>query len=38
MAKGRTGDIVTQGLVNLQSAAVKKKEDLMRWAEGRLGN
>lgn len=38
MARGRIGDIVTQGLVNLQSAATKKKEDLMRWAEGRLGN
>ena len=38
MAKGRIGDIVTQGLVNLQSAAAKKKEDLMQWAEGRLGN
>jgi hypothetical protein len=33
MAKGRIGDIVTQGLVNLQSTAAKKKEDLMRWAE-----
>ncbi|SFR17218.1 AAA family ATPase [Desulfoscipio geothermicus] len=38
MAKGRIGDIVMQGLVNLQSPAVKKREDLMRWAEGRLGN
>jgi len=38
MAKGRIGDIVTQGLINLQSATAKKKEDLMRWAEGRLGN
>lgn len=37
MAKGRIGDIVTQGLVNLQSISVKKKDDLMRWAEGRLG-
>lgn len=38
MAKGRIGDIVTQGLVNLQSATTKNKEDLMRWAERRLGN
>lgn len=38
MARGRIGDIVMQGLVNLQSPAVKKKEDLMRWAEGRLGH
>ncbi|NLI13906.1 AAA family ATPase [Pelotomaculum propionicicum] len=38
MAKGRIGDIITQGLVNLQSATAKKKEDLMQWAEGRLGN
>lgn len=38
MARGKIGDIVTLGLVNLQSAATKKKEDLMRWAEGRLGN
>lgn len=38
MAKGRIGDIVTQGLVNLQSATTRNKEDLMRWAERRLGN
>jgi len=38
MAKGRIGDIVTQGLVNLQSATTKNKEDLMRWAERRRGN
>ncbi len=38
MARGRIGDIVTQGLVNLQSTAAKNKEDLMRWAEGRLGD
>ncbi|AGL03335.1 AAA family ATPase [Desulfoscipio gibsoniae] len=38
MAQGRLGDIVMQGLVNLQSLAVKKREDLMRWAEGRLGH
>jgi predicted ATPase len=38
MAKGKIGDIVAQGLVNLRSSAVKKREELMRWAEGRLGN
>ena len=38
MAKGRIGEIVTQGLDNLQSAAAKKRENLMQWAEGRLGN
>ena len=38
MAKGKIGDIVTQGLVNVQSAGGKKKEDLLDWVEGRLDN
>jgi len=38
MAKGRIGDIITNGPVNLQFPATKDKEDLLRWAERRLGD
>lgn len=38
MARGRIGDIVTQGLVNLSNSSVKNKDKLLEWVRGSLGH